>query len=104
MDISAANQSAFDDVLKTLGVDKLSEEKKEEMISKISELVLKRVFLATLEELDDEGKEKYEQLIGQNTDPEEMSRFLNSRIPDYSRFTEKVIAELGEEIKKDLTQ
>ena len=100
--ITSSAGGNLSNLFQALGLEKLDPKKQEELAAKVTELVLKRVFLATLEKLDDDGKEKYEQLVEQNTSPELMEQFLNAHIPNYSQFVEKIISELGEEMKRDM--
>jgi len=91
-----SNASFFDD----LGLGNLPEEKREELIAKMTEVVLKRIFIETVEKLNEKGQEEYAKLIENKATPEEVEKFLLERIPDYDAMVKKIVDDFKEEMKK----
>lgn len=89
-------------LIEELGLSDLSQDKQEQLIAKMTEVLLKRIFLETMEKLDDQGKQEYEKLIEEGTTPEKMEEFLNSKISNYDALVKKIVDDFKEEMKKDL--
>lgn len=91
-------------LMEELGLSDLPQDKQEEMIIKMTEVLLKRIFLETMEKLDDQGKEEYQKLVeGGNATPEQMEEFLNSKIQNYDALVQKVLDGFKEEIKSGVS-
>lgn len=90
-------------LLDELGLSEISQDKKEQLLIKMTEVLLKRIFLETMEKLDEQAREEYQKLVeGGNSTPEQMEEFLKSRIGDYEGLVQKVVDEFKEEMKKDI--
>lgn len=88
-------------LMEELGLSELPQEKQEQLLIKMTEVLLKRIFLETIEKLDDQGKEEYQKLVESGTaTPEQMEEFLKSRINDYEGLVKKVVDEFKEEMKQ----
>ncbi len=91
-------------LMEELGLSDLPQDKQEEMIIKMTEVLLKRIFLETMGKLDDQGKEEYQKLVeGGNATPEQMEEFLNSKIKNYDDLVQKVLDGFKEEIKSGVS-
>lgn len=88
-------------LLDELGLSDLPQDKKEQLLIKMTEVVLKRIFLETMEKLDDEGREEYEKLIESGATPEQVEEFLNAKIQNYDSLVQQVVEEFREEMKKE---
>lgn len=90
-------------LLDELGLSEISQDKKEQLLIKMTEVLLKRIFLETMEKLDEQAREEYQKLVGGgNSTPEQMEEFLKSRIGDYEGLVQKVVDEFKEEMKNDM--
>jgi len=88
-------------LMEELGLAGISQDKQEELIIKMTEVLLKRIFLETTEKLDDLGKDEYQKLVeGGNATPEQMEEFLKSKINNYDQLVQKVVDEFKEEMKQ----
>jgi hypothetical protein len=88
-----------------LGLSDLPKDKQEELIIKMTEVLLKRIFLETMEKLNDQGKEEYKNLVeGENATPDQMEEFLKSKIGNYDEMVQKVVEEFREEMKAGVTE
>ncbi len=85
-----------------LNLSNLPEEKQIELINKMTEAVLGRILVETLDKLNDQDKEKYQGMIDNESSPEEMEEFLKGRIPGYEEMVKKIIANFVEEMKKEI--
>lgn len=88
------------DLIKELGLENLSRDKQEELIIKMTETVLKRIFLETVSKLNEKDQETYAQMIEQQSSPEEMEKFLQEKIAGYDEMVKKVVDDFKEEMKK----
>ncbi len=87
-------------LMEELGLTDLPQDKQEELIIKMTEVLLRRIFLETMEKLDDSGKNEYQKLVeGENATPEKMEEFLKSKINNYDQLVQKVVDEFKEEMK-----
>lgn len=69
-------------LFKELGLDNLPQKEQEEIIIKIGEILQKKIILRVLDELDEEGKDEFEKVIGEQGDDEEaVLNFLRLKLP-----------------------
>jgi len=87
-------------IMKELGLEKLSQEKQEELIAKMGEVILKKMFLETVEKLDEDGRKHFERMLEEKRTPEEIEEFLKVKIPDYDEILKKIVMDLKEDLKK----
>jgi hypothetical protein len=87
-------------LISDLGLENLPEEKKEELIAKMTEVVLKRIFIETVEKLSEKDQGEYAKMIEEKAAPEEMEKFLLEKIPDYDAMVKKIVDDFKEEMKK----
>ena len=78
-------------ILEILGLSNLPREKQQELTDKITEVILKRIFLETCNRLDDDDMEEYSKLIESGGPPQRLEEFLYSKIPDYDKMAKEVI-------------
>lgn len=85
-------------LLDELGLADLPQDKKEQLVIKMTEVILKRIFLETMERLDDDGKDQYEKLVQGNATPDQMEEFLKSKIGDYDEVIQKIVDDFKKEM------
>ncbi len=83
-----------------LGLSNLSQDKQEQLLIKMTEVVLKRIFVETMEKLSHDDQEAYNQLIENKATPEEMEKFLAEKIQNYDEMVKKIVEDFKEEMKK----
>ncbi len=88
--------------MKDLGLEGLSEEMQNSILEKIGELILKRMFLATMDKLDPKGANEFNEMVEAGKTSEEIEIFLREKITGYDEMLEKIVIEVKEEMKKDL--
>jgi len=89
-----------DILIDELGLDNLPQNKKNQLVLKMTEAILKRIFLETLEKLSDQDIEEYEKMIGEGKTPQEVDGFLRGKIQNYNQILEKVISDFKSELGK----
>lgn len=89
-----------EDLIRELGLAGLSAEKQEELLGKMLEALLKRIFMNTMERLGEGGVDEYERLVqNEKTEEKDVAAFLEEKIPDYDSFVNGVIAQFKQDIK-----
>jgi hypothetical protein len=86
-------------LLEELNLVGLTQEKQDELIVKVTEVVLKRVFLETMERLEGKGQAEYAMLMENDPSPEDVDEFLNEKISGYEEMVHGIIQKLIEEMK-----
>jgi len=93
------DEGARKKILEYLGIEKVEQEKQDEMIAKIGEVAFKQLFLETMERLDEKQQKAFAKLLEKEASSEDMDAFLREAIPDYDAMAQKVIAELMEDLR-----
>ena len=88
-------------LLKELGLEKLSKEKQEDLIGKMGEIILKKMFLEIADSLSKDEQDDFEKLLNEKGTPEEIEEFLKTKIPNYEESLDKIITDLNESLKKE---
>ena len=83
-----------------LQLEKIPEEKREELINKMGEALFKRIFLETMERLGDIGVTEYDKLLEKQASADEMDEFLEKRIPNYNEFLRSVVEKFKADLKE----
>lgn len=91
-----------EELITAFHLEQVPEDKRDELLEKMGEALLKRVFLATMEKIGDEGVKEYEALLEKEAKQEEIEAFFETKIPGYSVFVREVAEEFKEEMTKAL--
>lgn len=83
-----------------LGLSDLPADKKDQLMMKMTEAVLKRIFLETMEKLNDKDQEEYAKMIEEEVDPEKLDEFLQGKISGYEEIVKHIVADFVAEMKK----
>lgn len=86
------------DLIEEFGMAALAPEKQDELLGKMIESLLKRIFMNTMERLGETGVGEYEELIKGNPEEKAVAAFLESHIPGYDAFVNEIV----EQFKKDM--
>lgn len=81
-----------------IGLSNLPEDKKEELTAKMGEVILKRMFAATMERLNTEDRGAYGEMLDKGAAPQEIEKFLREKIPDYEQAMERVAVDFRNEM------
>ena len=69
-------------LISALGLDSLPQEKKDELLIKISEVVQQRIILRVLSELSEEDRQAFDGVLSANDDEKSLA-FLQEKIPNF---------------------
>ena len=87
------------DLSSEMSLDGMAPEKQEELLGKMLEALLKRIFADTLEKLGESGAEEDEELVEKQVSEEEIARFIETKIPNYDVFVKDIIDQFKAEMK-----
>lgn len=91
-------KKALSKLIIDMGIDTLPEDKQGEIILKLSESLLKRIFLESMEKIGEQGRDEYEKASEKFTAPGEMETFFSEKIQDYDKMVERVVEEFKSEM------
>lgn len=83
------------DLIAELGLQDLPEDKKEQLILKIGELIQQNIILRVLTELNDKDKDEFDKVLAQE-DGEKTLAFLQSKLPNLEEIFKEEIAKFKE--------
>lgn len=89
---------ALDELVKDMGITSLPQEKQNELLIKMTEVLLKRIFIETMEKLGEQGRDEYEEIMSRNPQPEELENFFSERIKNYDELVQKIIVDFKNEM------
>lgn len=89
-------------IVDELGLGNLPEEGKAKILVDLLELVLKRLYMETMDKLSTEDQQELMKMLEEKSDQEKIESFLRSKITDYDEFVKKVVIELKDELKEDI--
>lgn len=61
----------------------LEDNDKMEMINSLADIAVERTIIRSLEKMDDQDVEKFEQVMANNTDPQNIFSYLESVVPSF---------------------
>jgi hypothetical protein len=93
-----AQTEALSKLIKDLGIDTLSQDKQNELIIKMTEVLLKRIFLETMEKLGEKGREEYEKMSEGEVQPEQVEAFFKEKIHNYDEMVQQIVEEFRGEM------
>jgi hypothetical protein len=97
-EMTNAQSQALNQLIKDLGIDTLSQDKQNELIIKMTEVLLKRIFLETMEKLGESGREEYEKMSEGEVEPEQVEAFFKEKISNYDEMVQQIIEEFRTEM------
>lgn len=89
-----------EELIKAFHLENIPEDKRDELLEKMGEALLKHIFLATMEKIGDAGVKEYESLLERPAPAEEIEAFFEKKIPGYNVF----IREVADEFKAEMTK
>lgn len=88
-------------ILVDLGIGEIPQEKQDEIITSLGELILKETFLATMDRLSDEQRQQYDELLSRQASPDEIEDFLKGALPDYEKMVTEIVQKTLDDLKRD---
>ena len=89
-------------LLEEMGLSNIPQEKQEELVMKMTEVLLKKIFLETIGRLKEKDQDEYAKMIEEKSSPEAVEKFLKEKISDYDEVFEKIVADFKSEMAKGL--
>lgn len=89
------------EIMKDLGFDKLPEEKQDEILAKIGEIILKKIFIETVDKLDSNSADEFREMLKNGESAEKIEEFLNAKIENYDMIIGKIVEEVKNDIKNN---
>ncbi|MDP3014995.1 MAG: DUF5663 domain-containing protein [bacterium] len=85
-------------IIKDLGLDKLSEKEQEESLLSIGRIIFQSVLIRVMEELDEAGKDEFEKILEEKPNDEEaILNFLRSKLPNLDEIVDEEVAKFKQE-------
>jgi len=97
----AKNNSLQRTIIDELGLSDLPQDKKDQLLLRMTEAVLQRIFLETMEKLSEKDQAEYEKLIDENAAPEDLEKFLQGKIAGYDEMVKMVVEKFKQEMQSD---
>ncbi len=95
--------SSRDEIAKELGLEELPPEEREKILGKMSEALLRRVFLETVENLsNEEDKNTLSTILEGNPKIEDVKNFVVEKIPNYDNLVAGIVQNFKDEFKEDM--
>jgi len=98
------NDNLKNDVLAQLGLGNISDEKKAEIISKISELAQKRIILRVTEEMSEDQRENFEKFLETEEDPAKIENYIRENIPNIDSIIEEEMSLLKNDVLSQMKE
>ena len=92
-----------ENLIKDLGIDQLPEDKREEVLTLMTEALLKRIVVVALERIPGNKKEEFDEIF-KSRDSEKINEFLSDNIPGYEKMVKNEIENFKKEMKKTASQ
>ncbi len=89
-------------IIEELGLEKLSKKRQDEILAKIGELILKKIFVEVVEKLDENDKREFEKILAEEKSADEIMEFLSTKIENYDKMVEEIVIKLKEDLKGSL--
>jgi hypothetical protein len=88
-------------IIEELGLGNLPQEKQEENLVKMTEVLLKKIYLETFEKLGETDREELAKMLDtEEPNPEKIESYLRTKIEDYDGFVKSIVEEFKGEMKK----
>jgi len=84
------------DLIAELGLQALPDDKKEEMVLRIGELIQQNVVLRIISEMPEGDKDEFEKVLGEDNGEKTME-FLQAKFPNLNQVAEEEIAKFKQE-------
>jgi ABC-type Fe3+-hydroxamate transport system substrate-binding protein len=86
-------------IIEELGMQNIPQDQQAELLTKMGDVLFKRILLETLEILSEEDQKIFGEMVDTKKSAEEVEEFLKSKIENYDEFVKKV----ADDFRKELT-
>lgn len=81
--MNTTQKEVREDIITLFKIKDLPEDKQEETINRIGNIIFQNVLMRVLPILSEEDLDKYEKLLEENTSPENLMDFFGERVPTF---------------------
>ena len=88
-------------IIEEMGLQNLPKEKQEEILVKMTEVLLKKIYLETFENLAEPDRQELAKMLDtEEAEPEKVEAYLRTKIEDYDGFVKKIVEDFTADMKK----
>ena len=88
-------------IIEEMGLQNIPKEKQEEILVKMTEVLLKKIYLETFENLAEADREELAKMLdSEEAQPEKVEGYLRTKIEDYDGFVKKIVENFTQDMKK----
>ena len=88
-------------IIEEMGLQNLPKEKQEEILVKMTEVLLKKIYLETFENLAEPDRQELAKMLDtEEAEPEKVEAYLRTKIEDYDGFVKKIVENFTQDMKK----
>ena len=84
-------------IINILGIQSLPDDRKSELVDKMSELVQKRLLVKVLDSLTQSQRDEFEQILNENDD-DKFNEFVSKNIPQMAQWLNEEVNQLKQEL------
>lgn len=92
-----------DELSEAFNLGEMPVKQQEELLAKMGEALLKRIFLETMEKIGDEGVREYEGLLEREAGEEEIEAFFEGKIPGYQVFVRDIVTQFKDDMQANFS-
>lgn len=92
------------ELVEMFGLTTLTTEDQKIALDKMMEALIQAIFIQTFDRLGEAGAAEYEKLLENALSPEEIAKFLESRIPGYNVFVKEIVADFKHSMQEALEE
>ena len=92
------NKNVPTDLVEALGIKDLQPSEQEELLLDLGDLVFRGSMLRLIERMDEPTQADFEELLARNPSEEQVTAFLEERVPDSGQAVEETLDELRSDI------
>ncbi len=89
-------------IIAELGLDGLPKDRQDDILAKIGELILKKIFVETIDKLNDTDRREFEKMLEKGETAENIENFLEEKIDGYAKMVEDIVTEIKDDIKGNI--
>ncbi|HFC36100.1 MAG TPA: hypothetical protein ENJ49_00280 [Candidatus Moranbacteria bacterium] len=96
--MSKNKNETVEKIIAELGLDKLPKDRQDDILAKIGELILKKIFVETIDKLSDADRREFEKMLERGESAENIESFLEEKIDNYAKIVEDIVVEIKNDI------
>ncbi len=85
-------------LVQEFGLEKLPEDKQQELLDMMTETVMKQIFLSLGEKIGDDGADEFDAIVKEG-DQGKIEAFIKRYVPDPEKFVAEIVAEFRDAVK-----